>query len=232
VKKRIKTLLGLIIFPSVILLAGCPKKLEKKGDKYIASIYQALVTGGVGPYGEGLTVYEITVQESPIIDSLMPKLTASNIAVLAFEGLSDSDRLLVEGVVVNLRTTKGQTATYSFKSEILLQVSQKAELYRKYSDMILSGDFEKVKNFKDPGKNYPAYRENWPDKISELQSLYGKLKGYVPFGIREFRNTDGQEFQFFGYLQFESRYFPYKIDFEVANEQEQWSNLLIKENLR
>jgi hypothetical protein len=107
-----------------------------------------------------------------------------------------------------------------------------AVLYREYSDLILSKDFEEVKKHKDPSKNYPSYKENWPEKISELESVYGNLKGYAPFGIREFRNTEGQEFQFLGYLQFEKKNFPYKIDFEVQNDKKQWSNLLIRENLR
>jgi len=227
-----KNLLGLTIIPLILLLSGCPKKLEDNGDKYIASIYQALVTGGIGPYGDGLTVYEISVQDSPIIDSLTPKLTASNIANLAFEGLSDQDRNQVDGVVVNLMTTKGQTATYSYNSEILQEVSQKAALFKKYSEMLIKQDFDGVLAMKDPDRNYPAYRENWPEKIKELESIYGKLEGYMPFGIREFKNSSGQEFQFFGYLQFERRHFAYKMDFEVPNDQDQWSNFLIRENLR
>lgn len=214
------------------LLAGCPRDLDNKGDKYIATIYQAEVTGSMGPYDNNTKVYEISVRNSPIVDTLTPKLTASNIAWLAYEGLSDSYRQEAAGVIVNLRTTKGQTATYSYNAEILQKVSQKGILYRKYSDMLLSGDFETVKKYRDPNKNPPSYREEWPRKIAELESAYGKLKGYVPFGIREIKDSHGHEFQFFGYLQFENGTYPYKIDFEIENDQEQWANFLIRANLR
>ena len=136
-----------------------------------------MVTGGIGPYGDGLTVYEISVQDSPIIDSLTPKLTASNIANLAFEGLSDQDRNQVDGVVVNLKTTKGQTATYSYNSEILQEVSQKAALFKKYSEMLIKQDFDGVLAMKDPDRNYPAYRENWPEKNQRAGIDLWKARG-------------------------------------------------------
>lgn len=227
--KMVKKGLGAL---GILMLMACPKALENKGDKYIASIYQAEVTGGIGRHMDGATVYEISVRNSPIVDSLTPKFTASNIALLAFEGLSDADREKAEGIVVNLRTTKGQTATYSYNKQIMEMAAQKAVLYRKMSDLLLAKDFATVLEHRDTSKAYPSYNGQWPEKMGQLEQQYGKLKGYAPYGLREIKDSRSHEFQFFGYLQFEKRNYPYKFDFEIANTKEQWSNFLLKENLR
>jgi hypothetical protein len=145
--------------------------------------------------------------------------------------LKKNEQEKVAGIVVNLWTTSGQTATYSFSKKVMLQVSEKGGVYRALSQKIIEKNFKYIDDSRDVTKIEEPFADKFKAYIDHLESNLGKLKSFEPFGIREVDDEYGHEFHFFGHLVFENGFFPYKIDLDVNPENDKWVGILLQQGI-
>ena len=198
---------------------SCASDTEQKSLDEIAAIYDGKTSFSKGfnsNTGEKtVRNFKIVVQESALIDSVPPNSTSANIALMVYEGLSDSEKDKYDVIKVELLNLKNDTAFYDFTIPMLEGLSKKSQTFKKFSESIIDGNFEIIDELKYekaiPNPIGMKMKENFKAK----EQKYGSLLKYVPTAILKDKKVPGAIYQFHGQFIFEDTKVPYLLVVEV-----------------
>ena len=209
----------LLLFFASLLLFSCASDTEQKSLDAIAAIYEGKTSfsKGFNSNTEDKTIrnFKIIVQESALIDSVPPNNTSANIALMVYDGFSNSEKEKYDVIKVELLNLEKDTAFYNFTMPVLKGLSKKSETFKKVSESIVDGDFETIDELKYeraiPEPIGLKMKENFKNK----EEKYGALLRYEPIGILRDKNGPGAIYRFNGQFIFEKEKAPYLVVVEV-----------------
>jgi len=196
-----------IIIALIALLAvGCASENEKQGLDKIADLYQAKTSysksfnssAGI----KSMSKFNVKVSESIRIDTLEPTVSTANIAMLMYESFTDSEKGDYTHIDVELVNSKNDTAAYYYPVDVLKDLSTKSNSYKVFSESLVNGNFDAVDAISDKKEIPNSMAEGLKAKIKQMESRFGNLHDYEPFGIAELSDEQGKAYQFQGYLVF------------------------------
>lgn len=214
-----KTLIKLLI---VLLFVGCASETEQKGLDQIADLYDAKTSYSKGFSSavgtETIRQFDVKVSESKLIDSLPPTVTTANIAMLVYESLTEDEKSKYDQIYVQLVNLKLDTASYTYPTQVLDNLSEKAKVYKRFSESLVSGDYEIVDEIKDHKLMPTALSDGLKANMLAREKALGSLIAYEPFGIAEMTIEDEKIYQYQGFFVFRNgAKVPYTVMVNIAD---------------
>ena len=220
-----KTLPVLLLVTS--LLFSCASDTEKGVLDDIANVYNGDVSYSksfVSNISEKRTTFNVTIQNSAMIDTLTPTVSTANSALMVYDALTADEKEKYTDIEVFLINAKQDTVSYFYPTTALQPLSAKAKLYHTFMNHLVTGDFDAL-NELQRAKEIPAsFAKGLENGVNNFKDTYGSLKNYYTFGVAEERDQIGTIYQFQGYLLFANGH---KMNYLVVVDATEGNNELV-----
>ncbi|HHC79116.1 MAG TPA: hypothetical protein ENK46_04480 [Flavobacteriia bacterium] len=189
-----------------LLLISCASENEKKGLDEVAALYNATAS-----YSKGISSavgkktikrFNIKLSDSKLLDSLPITESAANIALTVFKNFDKKEKNNYTELHVEFINSKNDTLAYSFPVRLLQRLLPKIKAYTIFSESIMSGDFERIDNYKNSDYIGVSVVESLKKYTTELTERYGDIVDYQPYGLVEVKDGKKSLARFLGFFNF------------------------------
>ncbi len=195
----------IIPFIGVLLFISCASETEKKVLDDIAEVYNGNVSYSksfVSNESEKRNTFNVFIENSKMTDSIAPTVTTSNTALLVYDAFTENEKNNYTDIEVFVVNKKKDTVSYYYPMDILTPISEKAMIFKEFSQRIIDKDFDKLDELKNNVDIQKSMAINIENGLKRMEKEHGSLKEYYRFGISEEKDEIGIIYQFQGYFVF------------------------------
>ena len=167
-----------IIIIGALLLVSCASETEKKVLDDIAEIYNGDVSYSksfVSNESENRRSFNVVIENSIMIDTLPPKVTASSAALLVYNVLTKEEKDTYTDIEVFLVNKQKDTISTYYAIDILAPINEKAKIFREFSQRLIDKKFDQLDELKN---NIDITKSMSVNIASGLKATEHKIVGY------------------------------------------------------
>ncbi|KPQ19229.1 MAG: hypothetical protein HLUCCX10_03380 [Algoriphagus marincola HL-49] len=216
---------------SIAILAGivaCGGESETGLKPTIEKTYETTLTKEVLHRENGDPFIKISVEQTPILDTLHPNITTANMALMTYSELDEEERTNIPEIDIEFKKSGQLTQSFTYEVPFMKGVYEKAKVFDQLSFALLNRQFELL----DQRRNTEAVKQGiaplLEQKIEVLEEKYGPLQGYETFGLAEVGGQSGRAYQFQAFLNFGEQKIPYFFYLDTREEEDQWLGFSIQ----
>ena len=163
---------------------------EKETKKEISSLYLAQATfedienATLGEI-ENLHVKNVSVSQSPVLDTLNNNFSLNNIAVITYENLSKEERETYDYIGVDISQKNVEKNPYSFDMDTLEKIEASKKTALIFAESISDASYKDLEPILETGQNPVAAAKALQDYFTGTTATAGDVINYYFYGIGE-----------------------------------------------
>lgn len=194
-----------------LLFFGCASENQKKSLDRIAAVYEteANFSKGIIKNSGKATInyFKVIVTSNEFIEKLIPQVASTNMALLVYDGLTESERAELTHIEIEIKATNnaGEGNQRRYTMEELESPHLQAKLFHQFSEKLKMQAYDDMIAMID-AKLIKAEDVDFVKKhINEYVSVNGKIKEFRRIGVgMRLRENGEKRYEFSGLLIFEN----------------------------